>query len=115
MHEISKMVAKRKELGLSTDGKDPLFMLSNGKIATRKDAIDVLNTLTTTMGLDSSKYSGHSFRRGGAQSLKNAGAEDWIIQILGRWSSDAYKEYYSLKPSQLANFLFKMMKSVRIG
>ena len=38
-------------------------------------------------------YSGHSFRRGGASWAFKAGVPGELIQILGDWSSDAYKRY----------------------
>src|SRR5207244_7639957 len=41
-------------------------------------------------------YSGHSFRKGGAQSLAEANvASDTIQAMVGRWSSDCYKLYIS--------------------
>jgi len=38
-------------------------------------------------------YAGHSFRRGGTTALKLAGVSDSIIQLHGRWKSDAYRRY----------------------
>ena len=35
----------------------------------------------------------HSFRIGGASAAASAGVPDSQIQILGRWSSDAYRRY----------------------
>ncbi|KAI0820425.1 hypothetical protein BC628DRAFT_1276145, partial [Trametes gibbosa] len=51
------------------------------------------DTRLTALGLDSSKYSGHSFRRGAATSAAAVGYADHEIQLLGRWRSDAYKLY----------------------
>lgn len=45
------------------------------------------------IGLDPVNYSGHSFRRGGATAMARAGISPEIIQIQGRWRSDAYKLY----------------------
>jgi hypothetical protein len=44
-------------------------------------------------GCDSLQYAGHSFRRGGTSALKLAGVADSIIQLHGRWKSDAYRAY----------------------
>ena len=45
------------------------------------------------IGLNSEQFSGHSLRRGGATSLALRGVSDALIQVLGRWQSDAYKRY----------------------
>jgi hypothetical protein len=44
-------------------------------------------------GCDPTQYAGHSFRRGGTSALKLAGVADSIIQLHGRWRSDAYRAY----------------------
>ncbi len=45
------------------------------------------------LGLDVSRFAGHSLRRGGATSLAIRGVPDHLIQALGRWKSDCYKLY----------------------
>ena len=44
-------------------------------------------------GLDTSGYSGHSFRIGSATSAARVGLEDSLIKSLGRWESSAYQRY----------------------
>jgi hypothetical protein len=46
------------------------------------------------IGLDSSKYSGHSLRAGGATDLFVARVPYYIIKKMGRWKSDAAMLYY---------------------
>ncbi|CAC5393969.1 unnamed protein product [Mytilus coruscus] len=48
-------------------------------------------------GINSSQYSGHSFRRGGASFALECGLPGEVIQAHGDWRSDAYKAY--LDPS----------------
>ena len=48
----------------------------------------------STIGLDSSKYSGHSLRAGGATDLFVARVPYYIIKKMGRWKSDAAMLYY---------------------
>jgi len=48
----------------------------------------------TMIGLDSSKYSGHSLRAGGATDLFVARVPYYIIKKMGRWKSDAAMLYY---------------------
>lgn len=49
--------------------------------------------------VDVSQYAGHSFRRGGTSALKLAGVDDSIIQLHGRWKSDAYRQYIDVDHS----------------
>lgn len=46
------------------------------------------------LGLDPSRYSGHSLRAGGATDLFASRIPFWIIKKMGRWSSDAALKYY---------------------
>ena len=46
-------------------------------------------------------YRGHSFRRGAAQYAIDNGLLESHVQLLGRWSSLACREYYSTNESQL--------------
>ena len=44
-------------------------------------------------GHTASKYCGHSFRIVAATTAAQAGLEDSLINMLGRWESAAYKRY----------------------
>lgn len=50
------------------------------------------------IGLDPADFAGHSFRRGGATALFNAGIPTETIQLQGRWRSDCYKIYLEHSP-----------------
>jgi hypothetical protein len=68
-------------------GSKPLkrtWMINNMRSKLRNEGISV-----------SAKYSGHSFRRGAAQKAYDNGLTEADIQALGRWTSDAFKRYYS--------------------
>ena len=73
----------------------PLFFTSAAPF-TRKLVVDTLHKSLMNLGIQG-KYSGHSFRRGAATSAHRAGLEDAMIQVLGRWRSDAYKLYIDIK------------------
>lgn len=45
----------------------------------------------TAHWIDSSKYSGHSFRSGAATTAAKRGLGDATIEMLGRWQSNAYQ------------------------
>ncbi len=70
-----------------------LFIDDEGKPLTRGVFVSNLKQLIFNLGLDSTKYNGHSFRIGAATTAAAAGVEDHLIQTLGRWSSSAYTRY----------------------
>lgn len=75
----------------------PLFSGLEPRTALSRDMfISHLKALLASLGLDSTRYSGHSFRRGAATSAAVAGYSDNEIQQLGRWRSDAYRLYIDL-------------------
>jgi len=45
------------------------------------------------IGVDPAKYSGHSFRRGGATFAHRLGVDPLLIKRMGDWRSDAYRRY----------------------
>lgn len=56
-----------------------------------------LHSCLKAMGVDPRKYSGHSFRRGGATFALQCGLPVDLIKIQGDWNSNAYERY--LQPS----------------
>lgn len=49
---------------------------------------------------------GHSMRAGGATALAEAGIPPYLIQAIGRWSSEAFQTYIRRQPVLLATLLF---------
>ena len=45
------------------------------------------------LGLQKSKFSSHSVRRGAVVWAERNGVEHELIKVYGDWSSDAYKQY----------------------
>jgi hypothetical protein len=74
---------------------DPLFVM--GTEARPLAAATVSRTLAKlvqgTPSLRSVWVTPHSLRVGGTLALQEAGASELVLQILGRWRSDCYKEY----------------------
>ena len=87
---------------LSSKPKAPLFQLLDGTIVTIKDLRNRFNILCADMGLDPTRYTIYSFRIGGATSLAQRGVDHRMIQIAGRWTSDAYKLYVKMTPAMMA-------------
>ena len=71
----------------------PLFTYSKGKFHTRQSLVSLLDKSLASAGLSSSDYSWHSFRRGAAVFAFETGMADSAVQLLGDWSSAAFKNY----------------------
>ena len=61
-----------------------------------KQFLAVLRHLLSGLGLDSSQYSTHSFRRGGATFAFHSDVPADLIQVQGDWASDAYRRYIDM-------------------
>ena len=80
---LAHFIALRRQV----DG--PLFLFADGTYLTRRHIVDTLRaTFPAQPGLNT-----HSFRAGGASALASAGLPDYVIQIVGRWSSDSFLRY----------------------
>ena len=95
--------------------QEPIFVWPTGTLVTKGAFIRLLRKYLKALGIDYTKYSGHSLRRGGAISAKAAGASNELIKILGRWNSEAYKVYLRQVPGhiqQLNSLLESLITSV---
>ena len=72
----------------------PLFAFSSGTFTPSAFQAAVISKLNHT-GVSSVGIKGHSFRKGAAQHAHNAGIRNDQIQALGRWSSDAFRLYFT--------------------
>ena len=90
--------------------EDCLFLLPNGRPITYYLFQKKFRSVLDDIGLDSTLYSSHSFRRGFATLAfkKNISADE--IQLLGDWRSDAYKRYISLDVSDKLNIISSISK-----
>lgn len=71
----------------------PLFVFSNGTPLSRVDLVKHMRAALSQAGVDTSHFSGHSFRIGAASTAARAGYNDSFIQTLGRWKSSAFTAY----------------------
>ena len=96
---------------------DPVFCWPSGMLMTKQSFIRKLRFHLAELGIDYKQYSGHSLRRGAAQSAKAAGAGPELIKLLGRWNSDAYKFYLHSVPShvQQLNTTLSLMGLAQTG
>ena len=77
------------------DGK-PAFSFSNHKFVSYSSFTSRLKSLLLAAGVDPAKYSGHSFRRGGATFLHSLGATPLEIQASGDWKTMVFTRYLHL-------------------
>ena len=85
----------------------PLFLFRNGAYLTRAHVLDVLVRSLP----DIPNVNTHSFRRGGASALAAANTPSHVIQVLGRWRSNAYAQYIQLDD----DFLVQANKNMARG
>lgn len=81
----------------------PLFSVSSGSglvPITYKQFCAFLSRVMSTLNLDPSLYSPHSFRRGGATFAFDCHIPSEIIKLQGDWKSDAYLVYLELSQTQ---------------
>ena len=81
--------ALRLYLPLHPTPTGPLFVFQNGGFLTRAD----INTLLKDMTNGAANVSSHSLRIGAASTAAAMGCPKYLIQGMGRWSSDCFRRY----------------------
>jgi hypothetical protein len=79
--------------------KGSLFLFHNSNTLTRELFIKFTRTCLARIGIDTSNFSGHSYRAGGATTAALSGLNDLQIRRLGRWKSNTYHRY--IRPDQI--------------
>ena len=74
-------------------GSTPLYVYKSGLYLIRANVTTVLRTLLQRLGVPTELYASHSFRIGAATTAAEAGLPPWLIQTLGRWSSNCFTLY----------------------
>ena len=69
----------------------PLFVFQDGSFLTRDKLVAAVRSALNQAGVDSSSYTGHSFRIGAATTAAEVGLQDSLIKTLDRWQSEAYQ------------------------
>ena len=89
---------------------DPLLVTANGFILSRSVFISYIRAILSSLGYDSSKFHGHSIRKGSASSAGKANIPDHLIKTLGRWSSDCYTRYIHTDEATIREAQLKIMQ-----
>lgn len=92
----------------------PVFRLQSAAFS-RQGVVNIFNQRIAAASLPESKFSGHSFRKGAAQHAADYGMFDKIIQRLGRWTSNAFKLYFTTSPEALFNLNLGFQKGMPLA
>ena len=76
----------------------PLFQWHDGRYLTRSGLASAMQRIKPQ---HISNMSSHSFRIGAATTAAAAGYPRWLIQALGRWTSNCYKDYIRIPTNTL--------------
>ena len=77
----------------------PLFLFHDNRYLLRAH----IATLLQQHNSPPLHFNTHSLRQGGATALAAAGTPQYVIQILGRWRSDAFKRYLEFSDEFITN------------
>ena len=80
----------------------PLFVYSDGTFLTRDKLVTAMRNALQSAGIDSTYFTGHSFRIGAATTAARAGIADSVVKMLGSWESEAYQRYIQTPRDALA-------------
>ncbi|XP_069110198.1 uncharacterized protein [Argopecten irradians] len=84
----------------------PLFCHFDHSPLTRYQFASVLKKTLLFLGFDSNRYKTHSFRIGAATEAAIRGLSDREIQLLGRWSSDTFRQYIRIPEKVMLELKF---------
>jgi hypothetical protein len=85
------------------DRSEPLFNF-NRRAFTKARVRSSLHHSLQALGINTEFYKLHSFRIGAAQHAADSGLRHDQIQTLGRWSSQAFKVYFTTSPATLYSY-----------
>jgi hypothetical protein len=71
-----------------------------------------LKKLYAAVGLDPSKYTGHSLRKRGASCAFLAGCDASLVKMQGDWVSNAYQRYVTISQQQKAEVPVRIVASL---
>ena len=89
----------------------PLFSFKKSDFHSRHSLVNLLNVCISSAGLSVADYSWHSFRRGAAVFAFELGLADSAVQLLGDWSSEAFKNYLEFAFKKKAKIARKIARN----
>ena len=92
-HSLCPVSSMMGHLAIFPSEPGPLFLFRDGSTLSRTKLIQCLSQALSSIGVDCSGYSGHSFRIGAAITAARMGVSDSLIKTLGHWRSSASMVY----------------------
>ena len=99
--DLCPVAAVLAYMALRGPGTGPLFHFQDGSPLTRQKLVARLREVLQKVGIDRTKYSGHSFQIGAATTAATKGIQDSLIKTMGRWESVAYQLYVRTPQAQI--------------
>jgi hypothetical protein len=94
---LCPVMALQRYVAIHPTRNGPLFTFSNGQYLTKSSWSSTLKDLN----IEHLNISSHSFRIGAATTAAKLGYPQWLIQAMGRWSSDCFKLYIRIPASAI--------------
>ena len=91
----------------------PLFVYSDNTLLTRRRLNSLLKSAIPSFR--NNPVSTHSLRIGAASTAASAGFPRWLIQQLGRWSSDCFRTYIQIPGSTFKKVSFALATTLQDG
>ena len=110
---VSAYTKYRQVCTVATPTK-PVFVFTSGTFLTRASLTSHLRDLLQKGGIDPASYASHSFRIGAATTAASVQTPEWLIQTLGRWSSDCFKTYIQCPQSTIHSALLNISQHVGV-
>ena len=95
---------------ISAPNNASLFTFKKNTQHFRHSLVKLLDHCVKKSGLSSADYSWHSFRRGAAVFAFELGLADSAVQLLGDWSSSAFKNYLEFAFTRKATIAKKIAR-----
>jgi hypothetical protein len=108
----------RYVLAVPAEPGDPAFCYKHGADLmplTHTGLVTGMKLLVSLVGVDDSKVSGHSLRRGGATYAFQSGVSGSAIKAQGDWQSDCWMRYCELSPSDQLGITQAMQSRIQAG
>lgn len=102
-NKLCPVAAVAAYLAVCPTSPGPFFLIQSGQPLTLSLFVNRVKETLDGAGIDSWRYSGHSFRIGAASTAAVRGVEVSLIKTLGRWKSSAYLLYVRIPTKKLAN------------
>lgn len=100
---------------VDADPEQPAFTFAPGKFVHYRLFTVRLKALLSSIGLDASQFSGHSFRRGGASFLYKVGGSILQIMSSGSWASTCFTRYLFLTEDERLEAQLLMSSAISKG